>query len=117
MPLSLGEGASTAGTFWVLFIQISLCREGRAKQNRMLPTGADLRPRSISRPGAGSKPLLVLLVRSTNTSCELRLSQALEASFTLHLPTQKCNTANTIHGRKQAGWALGRTAGVSLDRL
>lgn len=42
MPLSLREGASTAGTFWVLFIQISVCGEGRAEQNRMLPTGADL---------------------------------------------------------------------------
>lgn len=89
MPLSLGEGASTAGTFWVLFIQISLCGEGRAGQNRMLPTGADLRPRRLSRPGAGSKPLLVLLVHSTNTSCELRLGQALEGGFTLHPPTQE----------------------------
>lgn len=79
MPLSLAAGASAAGTFWVLFIQISLCGEGRAEQNRMLPTGADLRPRHLSRPGAGSKPLLVLLVHSTNTSCELRMGQALEA--------------------------------------
>lgn len=80
MLLSLGKGASTAGTFWVLFIQISVCGEGRGGQNRMLPTGADLRPGLLSRPGAGSKPLLILLVRSTNTGCELRLSQALEVS-------------------------------------
>lgn len=53
----------------------------------MLPTGADLMPGRLSRPGTGSKPLPVLLVHSANTSCELRLGQPLEAIFTLHPPT------------------------------
>lgn len=55
----------------------------------MLPTGADLMPGRLSRPGTGSKPLPVLLVHSANTSCELRLGQPLEAIFTLHPPTQE----------------------------
>lgn len=120
MPLSLGQGASAAGTFWVLFIQISVCGEGRAEQNRMLPTGADLRPGLLGGPGAGSKPLLILRVPSTNTSCELRLGQALEVIFTLHPPTRECSTTkDTIHRCKQAGRALGHTTSecVTLDRL
>lgn len=38
--------------------------------------------------------------------------------FTLHPPTQECNTIPTIRRCKQAGWAPpGHRAGVSLDRL
>lgn len=50
---------------------------GRGGESRTgcFPLGLTSGPRLLSRPGAGSNPLLVLLVHSTNTGCELRLGQ------------------------------------------
>lgn len=63
------EGATVARTFWVLFIQLSMCgeAEGYWGENRMLPTlGLTTGIDALGKAGTASNSLIHSLVDSTN---------------------------------------------------